>query len=363
MPGLDRSLARGSGLSTVARCTWVASVALVTGLAACTGTIGELAPGAPADGGGRPSGNAGSGGGVSNVNTAGRGGAVGSGVDGGSGVDAGNGSGAGGHAGAPGSGGAAGSGGAGASGGAGGSGGAPAAPGGIWQPPPVFSWQWQLTGTLDQTVQAQMFDVDLFDTPAATVTALHALGHKVICYVSAGSFEDWRPDAAQFPAAVKGNALDGWPGEQWLDVRQWSALEPVLGARMDLCRSKGFDGIELDNVDGYSNDTGFPLTGNDQLTFNRALAAAAHARGLSVGLKNDLDQVASLVGNFDWALNEECFEYAECDLLRPFVAAGKAVFNVEYTLTPDQFCPDAQAMGFNSLSKHLNLDAYRVACP
>jgi hypothetical protein len=225
------------------------------------------------------------------------------------------------------------------------------------------SWQWQLTGTIDQTVAAQMFDVDLFDTPATTVASLHALGHKVVCYVSAGSFEDWRPDAAQYPAPVKGKALDGWPGEQWLDVRQWDALRPLIEARMDLCRSKGFDGIELDNVDGYQNDTGFPLTASDQLTFNRALAASAHARGLSVGLKNDLDQVTDLVGNFDWALNEECFTYDECDQLHPFVAAGKAVFNVEYTLATDQFCAQAHTLGFNSMSKHLNLDAYRIACP
>ena len=175
-----------------------------------------------------------------------------------------------------------------ASGGAAGQGGAPGA---VWLPAASSSWQWQLTGTIDQTVAAQMFDVDLFDTPATTVASLHALGHKVVCYVSAGSYEDWRPDAAQFPAAVKGKALSGWPGEQWLDVRQWDALRPLLEARMDLCRSKGFDGIELDNVDGYQNDTGFPLTASDQLTFNRALAASAHARGLSVGLKNDLDQV------------------------------------------------------------------------
>jgi len=246
---------------------------------------------------------------------------------------------------------------------AGGAGGQAGAPGAIWLPAPSSSWQWQLTGTIDQTVAAQMFDVDLFDTATTIVASLHALGRKVVCYVSAGSYEDWRPDAAQFPAAVKGKALSGWPGEQWLDVRQWDALRPLIEARMDLCRSKGFDGIELDNVDGYQNDTGFPLTASDQLTFNRTLAASAHARGLSVGLKNDLDQVADLVGNFDWALNEECFTYDECDQLHPFVAAGKAVFNVEYTLATNQFCPQAHTLGFNSMLKHLNLDAYRVPCP
>ena len=177
--------------------------------------------------------------------------------------------------------------------GAGGLGGA----GGIavaWLPTVGVTWQWQLMGTIDQGVSAQMFDVDLFGTPTDTVASL-LLGHPAVCYINAGVFEDWRPDAALYPAAVKGNDYPGWPGEQWLDVRQLSVLQPILEARMDLCRSNGFDGIELDNVDGYTNDTGFPLTAADQLAFNRALARSAHARGLSVGLKNDLEQVRDLV--------------------------------------------------------------------
>ena len=98
------------------------------------------------------------------------------------------------------------------------------------------------------------------------MASLHALGREVVCYVSAGSYEDWRPDAAQSPAAVKGEGLSGSPGEQWLDIANGYALRPLIEARIDLCRSKGFDGIELDNVDGYQNDAGFPLTANDQLT-------------------------------------------------------------------------------------------------
>jgi len=226
-----------------------------------------------------------------------------------------------------------------------------------------MSWQWQLTGTIDQTVSAQMFDVDLFDAPTDTVASLHAAGHPMVCYVNAGVFESWRPDAALYPAGVKGDSDPGWQGEQWLDVRQLSVLQPILEARMDLCRGNGFDGIELDNVDGYTNNTGFPLTAADQLAFNRALAGSAHARGLSVGLKNDLEQVPDLVGQFDWALNEQCFELSECDALQPFLDAHKAVFNVEYNLATSSFCPQAKAMGLSSMLKDVALDAYRVACP
>ncbi len=79
-------------------------------------------------------------------------------------------------------------------------------------------------------------------------------------------------------------------------------------------------------------------------------------------MKNDVDQIPSLVAYFDWTVNEQCFEYGECDTLLPFIQAGKPVFNIEYNLDPSAFCPQANAMNFNSLKKDLSLDAYRVAC-
>ncbi|MCS7002005.1 MAG: endo alpha-1,4 polygalactosaminidase [Dehalococcoidia bacterium] len=233
----------------------------------------------------------------------------------------------------------------------------------IWRPAPVTSWQIQFTGLpIDLSVAAEMWDLDLFDTSPSTIALLHARGSRVVCYINAGAWEDWRPDADRFPAFVKGNPLEGWPGERWLDIRRMDALLPIIEARLDLCRQKGFDGVEFDNVDGYSNRTGFPLTAADQVAYNRALAAAAHARGLSVGLKNALDLIPQLEPFFDWALNEQCFQYNECDKLLPFVRAGKAVFTIEYHLPPSAFCARANALNFNSLHKNVSLDAYRVAC-
>ena len=131
---------------------------------------------------------------------------------------------------------------------------------------------------------------------------------------------------------------------------------------MDSCRDKGFDGIEPDNIDGFLNDTGFPLSYEDQLEYNIWLAETAHARGLSIGLKNDMDQIPDLLSHFDWALNEECFQYEECETLLPFIEAGKAVFNVEYGLETAEFCTAAKSLGFNSMKKNLDLDAWREAC-
>ena len=230
-----------------------------------------------------------------------------------------------------------------------------------WHPALNTSWQWQLQGKIDQSYNVTMYDIDMFDNTASVVTSLHNAGRIVICYIDAGTWENWRPDANKFPNSVKGKN-NGWPGEKWLDIRQLAILGPIMQARMDLCKSKGFDGVEFDNVDGYSNNTGFPLTYNDQLAFNTWLANQAHTRGLSVALKNDLGQVNDLLPYFDWALDEQCFQYTECAKLQPFINASKAVMEVEYNLAPAQFCPKANALNFNSLKKQLSLNAYRVAC-
>jgi hypothetical protein len=231
-----------------------------------------------------------------------------------------------------------------------------------WKPRPHTTWQWQLTTPVDRSVRAQMFDIDLFDNSARTVAALHARKRHVVCYLDAGTYEPGRSDSAAFPQAVIGKELSDWPGEHWLDVRRLDVLGPILERRLDLCKRKGFDGVEPDNVDAYANDSGFPLSAGDQLRFNRFIARAAHARGLSVGLKNDLDQVAELEPHFDWALNEQCFQYHECDRLRPFVRARKAVFVAEYELATSRFCAQARSAGFMAMRKRYSLGAWRRPC-
>jgi hypothetical protein len=228
------------------------------------------------------------------------------------------------------------------------------------------TWQWQLSDLpVDTSFDVEIYDIDLFDNDAGTIADLHALGRRVVCYFSAGSFEDWRPDAGDFPESAKGDPLDGWPGERWLDVRA-PLVRDIMKARLDLAAQKGCDGVEPDNVDGYANDSGLPLTGDDQLDYNRFLAAEAHARGLSIGLKNDLDQLDALVDDFDWALNEECFAYDECDAYAgSFLAQGKAVLHAEYVDASelDAVCAVTKPLGLSTILKNIDLDAPRVACP
>lgn len=235
-----------------------------------------------------------------------------------------------------------------------------------WKPSVGASIQLQYAGTLDITKNVDIYNVDMFDTTITQVNALHARNRKVMCYVNAGAWEDWRPDAGDFPPEVLGNDYGGWPGEKWLDIRRIDLLAPILRARLDQCKSKGFDGVDPDNVAGFMENTGFPLTALDQLIFNKWLAGEAHARGLSIGLKNDTEQQASLLSFFDWGLTEDCFAQGWCADSIGFINAGKPVFAVEYTdngINFNSFCNQVAPLGITGIYKNRNLNAYLQICP
>jgi hypothetical protein len=248
---------------------------------------------------------------------------------------------------------------------------------GTWyQPPAGVTWQWQLyiddEHPLNTGYDATVYNIDLFDTREATISALHAGGHKVICYFSAGSWENYRRDRDQFASEDLGKTLDGWPAERWLDIRS-PHVHRIMTQRLDLAAAKGCDAVEPDNVQGYMENTGFELSADDQLAYNRFIANQARSRGLGVALKNDLEQVDELVDYFDFSINEQCFQYNECDQLMPFIRAGKPVLHAEYPahnddLTLDdesiaRLCSAAEKRRFSTLILPVNLDdSLRFAC-
>ncbi|RLK23011.1 hypothetical protein DER29_0857 [Micromonospora sp. M71_S20] len=232
----------------------------------------------------------------------------------------------------------------------------PAASTGRWQ------WQWQLSGVLDPTVDADVFLLDPVATTAAQTAELRSRDRRLVCQVHVGSVLPTDPDADRFPAAVRG-AVSRRPQGRWLDVRQWDALRPVLADRFRLCRGKGFGAVALADADGYAHRSGFPLGFDDQLRFNRRLAALARSLSLSPGLVNDLGQVAALAPDFDFAVNEECVRLDQCARLLPFVEAGKPVFHVEYAGSTTDFCVTTVGYGFSSMRKERRLDAWRLPCP
>ena len=229
-----------------------------------------------------------------------------------------------------------------------------------WQPKPTTApWQWQLQGKVDLEVDARVYDVDGFEASRADVRALHRRGRKAVCYLDVGSWETYRPDADRFPRSVIGRKYDGFPDERWLDVSRFQLFAAPLQARIAICARKGFDAVEPDNLAGWEpeNKTGFAITRADQLRFNRWIARQVHRRGMAVALKNDGRQARQLVGQFDFAIVEECFQYDECGFYQPFVEAGKAVFVAEYELAPSEYCDQARDLGFSAIRKSYDLFA------
>lgn len=238
-----------------------------------------------------------------------------------------------------------------------------------WYPTVGESFQIQYDRKLDLSVAADVYDLDMFDTKASVVSKLHGMGRKVVCYISAGTWENWRPDADKFPKSVIGHKDGHWRGERWLDIRQTKILEPLMGARYDLCKKKGFDAIDPDNLDGYQNKTGFPLTANEQLTYDTWVATAAHARGLGVDQKGDNNQIKDLVKYFDFAVDEQCFVQGWCHQLTAYTANNREAVDVEYTdqLNQSRFlnktCPGDAKYNATPILKKLELTAWIVTCP
>lgn len=254
----------------------------------------------------------------------------------------------------------------------------------IWHPKPRTTWHWQLQGTVDTSIDAEVYDIDLFESTEQLVEDLHQQCRKVICYINVGAYEDWREDRNKFTVngknpksdnsnldrTIVGKSYEGWKGENWLNIKDKKVRE-IMKARLQECKRKGFDGVEPDNIDVYDpiEKTGFKITKQDQIDYDKWLVETAHALdlNLSIGMKNDPDNARDLVGVFDWALTEDCFAQNWCKQMKPFIDKGKAVFAAEYTdeIKSDKFtqkvCNQAQKIGFSAILLKRDLNGKPVA--
>ncbi len=239
----------------------------------------------------------------------------------------------------------------------------------MWQPTTTgpIHFHWMIGGfTKADILSGQagqvVYDIDGEGATAADVAAIHAAGATAVCYVDVGSLEKGRSDYKQFPTDVIGPPVQGWPGENWLLVTaaNQSAILALMKARfVNWCKNKGFDAIEPDNLDAWTNISN--VTEPDNLKYDLAIASLAHGLHLSIGLKNlmtDLDssQAPTFSSAFDWALNEQCYEYKECGAYTAagsFLPAGKAVFDVEYNVSPN--CTQADQAHMNAQRTDLDL--------
>jgi hypothetical protein len=202
-----------------------------------------------------------------------------------------------------------------------------------WYPPHLSSagtpmrWDWQIgrVTPLQRTGKraVDIYDLDGFLTTAAEVRAIHTtwqaatLAHpKTICYLDL-AWEDYRPDAGPgqvFPAATLGNVYYGYPEERWVDFRQLDALKPMLDARIAMCARKGFDAVELDDIDSFDPpaETGFHLTPGDAQNLLAYAFNEIHRYGMTGLWKNS--PYLSWWGRkyADGAIVEECYVYRQC---------------------------------------------------
>jgi hypothetical protein len=237
-----------------------------------------------------------------------------------------------------------------------------------WKPGPITSWQWQLSGTIDTTKAVQVYDVD-WETSKSVVDTLHARGIKVICYVDV-AYENYRPDAGDFPAAVLGGSIGGWPAERYVDVRKLDSpagstgktLRQIMANRFQACADKGFDAVETDLDAEWPDATGFSpaLTRADYEAYDTQLAGEIHNRGMAWFLKNGITGtpfIANMASLADGTVNEECWAYNECGELQPFVNAGKPILSTVYTGQQATICPKATAFPMATMRKKTSLDA------
>ncbi|GFP56429.1 hypothetical protein ACSS6W_006711 [Trichoderma asperelloides] len=249
-----------------------------------------------------------------------------------------------------------------------------------WQPSVNATWQIVLQGAiqLDNTTttpdpDVSIFDLDLFVNNATTFETLQRDGKKVICYFSAGSYENFRPDKDRFNESDLGKPLDGWPDERWLNLSSPN-VRSIMKDRIALAWSKGCDAIDPDNVDGYQNDNGLNLTQQDSIDFLQFLHGVASSYHMAIGLKNAGDIIPNVLDFINFSVNEQCAQYSECTTFEPFIKAGKPVFHIEYpkgapTIDPSQaadLCSHsgigAGSANFSTVLKKMNLDGFVQYC-
>jgi endo-alpha-1,4-polygalactosaminidase (GH114 family) len=239
-------------------------------------------------------------------------------------------------------------------------------PGAWWQPQKGMTWDWQLSG-VDTSNDVDAYDID-WEIDGSTVQDLDTRGIQAICYVSVGSYEDWRSDAAEFEAhpEVLGNDYYGWPGEKFIDIRS-PIVREIMAARFETCASKGFDAIEPDNQDVYEADSGFPLTRADGLEYAQWLAEQAHSRGMAIVQKNAPDLAEDLFDLYDGALTEDCFDQGNwCGDMDGYLSRGKPLLMAEYTDTSVDFadvCAWAETHEASPIYKNRDLDTWVEFCP
>lgn len=125
---------------------------------------------------------------------------------------------------------------------------------------------------------------------------------------------------------------EDWPDEYVLSpntATQREGILKVMRPQITACAKKGFDAVEIDNLDTFRRYEGtVSSTGSQALA--REYVKTAHSLGLAIGQKNAAEVARTHGKNlgFDFAVAEECFAWGECAEYTS--AYGRRVVNIEY---------------------------------
>jgi hypothetical protein len=197
----------------------------------------------------------------------------------------------------------------------------------VWAPPPVHAAvDYQIGGDYPLPDGVTVVSRDWYAGRAPDDA-------YAICYVNAFQTQDDeddvdRPDErSAWPADLVLLELGddpNWGGEYLVDIstpeRRMTAaawLEPMIAT----CADKGFEAVELDNLDSWTRfrdtpmDTRVPFDEDDAIAYAELLADLGHAHGLAVAQKNTVELPADVARErigFDFAVAEECGHWDEC---------------------------------------------------
>ena len=263
-----------------------------------------------------------------------------------------------------------------------------------WWTPPLGNqpWQWELShplrlsnardmGTNDRLPDGAhapnpvIYDIDGIINPKSTVTALHAEGKHVVCYIEVGAAGDYYSASDEGisttyydqlrSAGEFGKKVPGYP-EYYLNIQSPGTVSIIESMIAKQCAAKGFDAVETDIDEEYADlDTGFAFTRATEEAYMTTLADYMHGLGLGWWIKNPDDTgdhyATDMFPLADAVLTEQCNQYSTCGALSAYVG-HKAVFNAEYRDKTSKFCAQDDRLGFNGAKFNVSLTGTRKPC-
>lgn len=192
-----------------------------------------------------------------------------------------------------------------------------------------------INGSLDYQLGGAYTPPEGVNVVSRDRTASIVPGIYNICYINGFQVQPGEENLWPYDLILRdanGNpVIDPDWDEALLDTRtadKRARIAEIVGAWIDDCAKKGYDAIEIDNLDTFTRSSG-RLKADDAVALMALFSARAHAVGLASAQKNTVELLKRRheLGT-DFVVSEACARYNEC---QEYVSAyGSAVLMIEY---------------------------------